>query len=400
MENYRLLEKHRKKLSLYFALFILLSLWIIEWTFLASTFWWNNVKLEKKIEMKYVGVINIINNLPTYSLKEDDSTLQKILEKSLEWITIFKNNIKIYWNIKSYNLWEKKAFFNNQNYKYYQNTYSLNDSIYKIIIKTENRYSYNTFIHEFLLFLFFSLPFFIIFYLIGYIFVWKNLQPIKETIDSLETFSWNINHEMKTPLTEIISTLSLTKETKNNYEKAIEESLYSAKKLNKILDSMLWIINLVDSSYKKQKINIVNEIKEIIKENEVKIKEKNIIIKHNLKNRQNILYTNQEHLNICISNIIKNALKYSFKDSIVKINFDKWRLEIIDYWEWIEKKNLDKIYKRYFRESYSKKWWYGLWLALVKKIIDINKWDIEVKSKKNKWTKVILIFNSEKKWKE
>jgi len=44
---------------------------------------------------------------------------------------------------------------------------------------------------------------------------------------------------MKTPLTEIISTLSLTKETKNNYKQAIENSLSSAKKLDKILDSML-----------------------------------------------------------------------------------------------------------------------------------------------------------------
>jgi formiminotetrahydrofolate cyclodeaminase len=44
---------------------------------------------------------------------------------------------------------------------------------------------------------------------------------------------------MKTPLAEIISTLSLTKKTKTNYEQAIDQTLESTKKLNKILDSML-----------------------------------------------------------------------------------------------------------------------------------------------------------------
>jgi hypothetical protein len=43
---------------------------------------------------------------------------------------------------------------------------------------------------------------------------------------------------MKTPLTEIISTLSLALKTKK-YDDAIKQSLDSSKKLNKILDSML-----------------------------------------------------------------------------------------------------------------------------------------------------------------
>jgi hypothetical protein len=43
---------------------------------------------------------------------------------------------------------------------------------------------------------------------------------------------------MKTPLSEIISTLSLAKKIKN-YDEAIDQSLESSRKLTKILDSML-----------------------------------------------------------------------------------------------------------------------------------------------------------------
>ncbi|MFK7779711.1 MAG: HAMP domain-containing sensor histidine kinase [Candidatus Gracilibacteria bacterium] len=393
MENYRLLEKHKKRLSAYFALSILLSLWVVEFVFLTSTFFGNNFKLEDKLKMKYEGVINVINNLDNYSFNNSDPTINTILEKSLVGVTIFKNKNKILGNIDSYNLGNDNIILNSKSYKYYQDTYNFNSNNYKIIIKSENKYSYHYMLLQYLYFSLFSLPFFIIFFLIGYIFVGKNLKPIKETIDSLETFSGNINHEMKTPLTEIISTLSLTKETKNNYEKAIDDSLNSAKKLNKILDSMLGIINLVDSSFKKQEINIINEIKEVIKENSDIIKEKNITIQSKFKNKQYYLYSNKEHLNICIGNIIKNAIKYSYNDSIVKIKFKKGVLQVKDYGIGIEKKNLKNVYKSYFRENYSETGGYGLGLALVKKIIDINKWEMNVESEKNKGTEVTLIFN-------
>jgi hypothetical protein len=76
--------------------------------------------------------------------------------------------------------------------------------------------------------------------------------------------------------------------------------LSSAKKLNKILDSMLGIINLVDSSFKKEKVNIIDEINQIIKENSNKIKEKNIIVQTKFKNKNFYLNANKEQLDICI----------------------------------------------------------------------------------------------------
>jgi signal transduction histidine kinase len=87
-------------------------------------------------------------------------------------------------------------------------------------------------------FLLFSLPFTILFYFLGYFFTGKNLKPIQETISSLEDFGSNINHEIKTPLTEIVSTLGLAKRTKTQYDEAIDQSLKSAGKITKILDSM------------------------------------------------------------------------------------------------------------------------------------------------------------------
>lgn len=393
MENYRLLEKHKKKLSLYFALFILFSLWLIQGIFLLSIFFSENSKLENKLLNKYSWVVNVLNNKEAYfrEIKQNNFTTRLLVEKTLEWVTIIENGKKILWDINSDILWNEKII-DSKHYKFYQNNENINWNQYKIIIKIENSNSYYNYIVWYLYFLAYSLPFWFLFYYIWYIFVWNNFKPIKETISSLETFSENINHEMKTPLAEIISTLSLAQKTKTNYEESIEQSLKSTKKLNKILDSILWIINIVWSNYKKEKIDVAKEIYELIDENNKNLKEKNIEITTNFKLKNYYLTLNKEHFDICVWNLLKNAIKYSNKNGKINILYDKWVLEIKDNWIWIEEKNLKNIFNRYFRENYINEEWYGLWLALVKKISDLNKWEILIESQKDKWTTIKINF--------
>jgi two-component system phosphate regulon sensor histidine kinase PhoR len=306
-------------------------------------------------------------------------------------VTIIENGVKILWDINTNLLWDKKIS-NSKNYKYFQENTELKGNKYTIVIQAENEYSHHTFFIQYSYFLLFTLPFTLLFYGLWYIFVWKNFLPIRETISSLETFSGNMNHEMKTPLAEIISTLSLAQKVKWNYETAIETSLNSSRKLSKILDSLLWIINLVDSSYKKQKLNLVDELESIIKDNKKRAQKRNIIIKKDFSEKNYSLTTNKEHFHICIWNILRNAIKYSNKNWHIDIKFNNWKIQIQDYWIGIEAKNLKNIFNRYFRENYVKQEWYWLWLALVKKITDIHSWKIDIESKKDIGTKVSIRF--------
>jgi len=391
LENYKLLEIHRKKLSINFTLFIFILIWIIQAIFLFWLFINNNLNLEKKLKSKNEAVINILKNKEQYSqqIQDENNATKHILEKSLEWITIYENDIKILWDIKNNSLPNEKIL-NSSNYKYYQSKVDINFNNYHIIIKTENKDNYNSLITEYIYFLLLSLPFCVLLYYIWYIFIGRNFKPIKETLSSLETFSGNINHEMKTPLTEIISTLSLSQKIKWNYEQAIDQSLQSTKRLNKILDSMLWIINLVDSSYRKQKINLLLEINHLISENSITINDKNIKINTNFKQNSYSLNIDKEHFHICVWNILKNAIKYSHNNSQINIDFDNWIIVIKDNWVWIEKKNLKSIFDSYFRENYTTQEGYGLWLALVKKITDLNSWKISIVSEKNIGTVVTI----------
>ena len=165
MENFRLLEKHKKKLSLYFALFILFSLWLIQGIFLLSIFFSENSKLENKLLNKYSWVVNILNNKDAYfkEIKENNFTTRLLVEKTLEWVTIIENGKKILWDINSDLLWDKQII-DSKHYKFYQNQETINSNNYKIIIKTENSNSYYNYIIWYLYFLTYSLPFWFLFY--------------------------------------------------------------------------------------------------------------------------------------------------------------------------------------------------------------------------------------------
>ncbi len=393
MENLRLLEKRRKRLSIYFALFILFSTWLLEGAFLLSFYYANNIKIENQLQLKLKWVENILRNRADYlsKIENNDYAIKSMLEKGLEWVSIFKGNEPILGDLTAHHFLTPDTFYDGLDYKYYFKNIEL-DTTYKVIVKQLNEYSYYNLFWVLGSFLLFTLPFFLIFYILGYYFVGKNFSPIREMIMSLEDFSANINHELRTPVAEIISTLSLSQELGKNHEKAINTSLYSAKKIAKILDSMLGIINLVDASFQKEKLDMIEEIDMIIVANKEMIWEKKIKIKKVLKNNSYPLQINKEHFHICIGNLLKNAVKYSHEWGTIIIGFNNGVFEIEDRGIGIEEKNLTNIFSRYFRENYLKEEGFWLGLSLVKKITDINGWVIDIESKKDYWTKITLHF--------
>ncbi len=396
MENKKLLNRYKIKLSLFFAVFVMLCFYVIQGIFLTIQYFENKNDLENFLLKKLIWVENIIKNKENYysQIENENNTLQKILLKTLENTIIYENNTKIVDFSKDIN-WidiENIWFFDYKDKKILISTLTFQNNNYKIILNEINTNNYKKFLWIYMYFIIYSLPFFIIFYLLWYFIIWKYFKAINQSIEALEDFTSNVNHEMKTPISEIISTLSLAKEIKN-YDEAIEISLNSTLKLNKILDSIIWIANLSDLSYKKERINLIWELNLIIKdfENELSLKKINIVFE--AKPKIFIKKINKEHFYICVKNLLSNAIKYSNENSKIEIFFDNWILSITDYWIWIDKENLKNIFKRYFRENYLEKQWLWIWLNIVKKITEINNWKIDIESQKNVYSKFSINFN-------
>jgi len=392
MDNQLLLQKYRKKMSIYFTIFVLFSIWIIIWFFEMSQYINSNLKDEKILKLKYAQINNVIQNKSLYK-KAKEVTLTKVINKILQDSLIMNQGKALIHTmdlVKNIDDFKKNIFTNQEWYKYFKKDIINNNETYTILVRIKQKENIKDLKENYFYLLLISIPFSILFYIIWYFFVGKNLRPIKENIKNLQDFTWNINHEFKTPLSEILSSLELAKETWK-YKQAVIQSITSAKKINSILNSLMGLMNLNTYSYKKEKINIIPFLKDIIKSYENTSKSKNINIIFETKDKQYITKLDKQHLHICFSNILSNAIKYSDKDSKVNVILDWNIIKVIDKWEWIDKKNLNKIFDRYFRESYNKNW-LGVGLSLVKNICDKNKWQIKIDSEKDLWTTVTLII--------
>lgn len=392
MDNYKLLEKYRKKLSIIFSLFILISIWLVVLFFNISTFLSDEQKDINLLKNKVNQIKNTIQNKNIYS-KLKEITFEKVLEKVYNNSVIFSWKEQIVSRIKDFDefdILEDKKVKIIWEYKYYRENYFFDWKNYILIVRKEVILPFYEFILNYLYFLLFTIPFGVLFYFFWYYFIWKNLKPLEENISNLEDFVWNINHEFKTPISEIISSLELSKKTKN-YESFVNQSIISANKLDKVLNSLVWLVKLSNNQYKKENLDLVLICNNIIEKYKEKLNKKNIEI--NFKTGKKSIFKKiiSEHFEICFWNLLSNSIKYNKTKWVIDIFLDDYYLIIKDSWIWIEKENLSKIFNRYFRESYVEDWSW-IWLSIVKKIVDINNWKISINSDKNIWTEVIIKF--------
>lgn len=265
-------------------------------------------------------------------------------------------------------------------------------SWYKTIIFFKKQiYSFTDYLNDLFFFLVTNLIFFIIFYYIWLYFVKKNLKPVSDTLNDMNYFIHNANHELKTPISVISSNLQLIKTTKEYDEELINNSISEIKRIDNLIYS-LWELSDINKLSKLSILDLNKEIKEIIEENKLEIDKRNLNLDYNLIKNSKIK-ANKNYFYIVFSNLLRNAIKYNNDSWKINIIVDKNKLLIINTWNWIKKSDLPNIFDRFFKwEKARNTLGFWIWLSLVKKISDIYNWKITVKSEENKETSFEIKF--------
>lgn len=209
----------------------------------------------------------------------------------------------------------------------------------------------------------------------------------------------DISHELKTPITSI-----------QCYLEWISDWVIklNQKNLSAITDEMKRLISLVNTimDYEKndrKKLSLLLEtknlsevIKKLVETHKKRLKE----------NRQRIKVTWDEMLekNIDIDlftqvvhNIIWNFLKYSWRNTILKINITKNYIDFTDNWIWIKSSEVPFLTEKFYQGNIEKTWSIdsrGIWvgLSIITKIIHSHWWKYEIKSDKWKWFSFKIYF--------
>ena len=229
------------------------------------------------------------------------------------------------------------------------------------------------------------------------------LDRIENAIEREKQFTSDASHEIRTPLTVIKGTLEvLIRKHRNHeeYEDKINYCICEVDRLNHLVDQLLLLARFENQkqSLNLEKVLLNNLIMDVIARNANNIKTKNIIVSTEFLSEYYV-YTDAYLSSIVINNVLSNALKYSDADSSVLITITKEgqtvKCSFVDSGIGISSEDVENIFNPFFRSNSTEHpeiKGTGLGLSIVKKLCLLLNIDIQISSKENVGTSVILSF--------
>ena len=205
----------------------------------------------------------------------------------------------------------------------------------------------------------------------------------KSKIDEMrKRFMSDVSHELKTPISLIqgyaeglVENVNTDEESKNFYAEVI---LDEANKMDKLVKSLLELMKLeyYDIKFSETNFDIVELIREVVKNSRVKIEEENVSVEFNEQEPIYVLaddfYIDQVMTNY-FTNAIKNVTEVNGKKEI-KISIrkaeeqGKIRISIFNTGKHIDEENMERIWNRFYKVDESRvrsKGGSGIGLSLV-----------------------------------
>ncbi|ARV14864.1 hybrid sensor histidine kinase/response regulator transcription factor [Polaribacter sp. SA4-12] len=343
---------------------------------------------ENSIEIKFTGIQHSASSKMKYSWK-----LEGFDE---EWTKPSINNFATYTNIGSGEYVFKAKALNKYNNE--SNTKTI-----RITVSSPWWTTTNAFIIYFII---------IVLLIFGIIHFTTVIINKKNADDQIEFFN-NITHEIKTPLTILMSSLdNITNEKTDENTTSNKRIKTTVKRINSLFEQMLNFhrVTSQDSIFQEvSKIDINKYLEKRIYNFKPLTEERNLTIEVNNKWENEIFYYYRDVFDKIILNLLSNAIKYSFNDGKILINLNKTskselKIEIVDQGLGIPKDQQKYILKRYYRARNainSQSPGTGLGLIMTKKLIEKTGGNISFESLENKGTTfTILLKNLKSEYKE
>jgi signal transduction histidine kinase len=215
----------------------------------------------------------------------------------------------------------------------------------------------------------------------------KMTKRLDDQFKRQKSFSSNVAHELKTPLTIMKMSYQLLDDdtTLDEYNQCKEINERHVDNLVKICDDLLSFAN--DETIKvKEVVNLDNILDIVTNDLNVLIKERKINVVKDIDDTIAVL-GNKRLIYQLFHNLINNAIKYNYDNGSIYIVVNKEKENIVimiaDSGLGMEKETVEQIFEPFYRENKSrsrKTGGSGLGMAIVKQIVDLHHWKIDVES--------------------
>jgi len=213
-----------------------------------------------------------------------------------------------------------------------------------------------------------------------YLVIKASVEPYKKANKYLDAFFNDAMHELKTPLGIIQLNLEIL-ENKQKSTKELERSINATKNLFLVYEDIEYLMKQKRIQYNKEKIDFSNTLKQRVDQFESLASPKSIKFKTNIEDNINIII-NRTHILRIIDNTLSNAIKYSFKETIISIDLIKDEnnniiFSVHNFSNPIKDKK--DIFTRYHKENHIKGG-FGIGLNIIKNICEENNINISLES--------------------
>ena len=225
---------------------------------------------------------------------------------------------------------------------------------------------------------------------VGYLLSKILLKPVRQRVESMDKFIKDSAHELNTPISVLMTSVSMLKNGKNP-QKMMKYILSSSKQISQIYNDIHF------SAFNEINEDVFEEfnLKEFVSEsaeyfNDISIT-KNIVINSNLENC--FIKMDRTKTQKLVNNLISNAIKYSYKDSKIEICLINNILSVKDFGIGITSEEQKEIFKRYKRGN-NNEGGFGIGLDIVKRICEEYSLPLNLESESKKGTIFSIDFTA------
>ncbi len=198
----------------------------------------------------------------------------------------------------------------------------------------------------------------------------------------------NVSHDLRTPLTSIITYTELlksqevTKEDQNAYLEIIDRK---SKRLKVLIDDLFEVSKMASGNLElvKDKIDIVQLLQQAMAEYNETIKESSLTFRLATPNVPILAHVDGQKMWRVFDNLIGNALKYSMENTRVYVSVTEEDRKVIVSFKNVSKYelggNFEELFERFKRGDTSRHTdGSGLGLAIAKSIVDLHEGSMDI----------------------
>ncbi len=216
-------------------------------------------------------------------------------------------------------------------------------------------------------------------YGVGLFFARRSLKPAEQMVERLEQFTQDASHELRSPLAALRSSLDLALKNRK-YREGIVSAREDVKEVSALAERLLELARLDRFVFQSSSVDLSALAESSAKKFRPLAAEKGIDLQHAIDPGVTVK-GDASLLRQVLGNLLSNAIKFNKSKGKITLRLTKRVLTVEDTGFGIAKKALPHIFDRFYQADASRaKEGYGLGLALVRRIVELHGWSVDVKS--------------------